>query len=67
MFGSSHIHSVLISVEYRICHQTLDFYFLFATWMGQIQSKLIYILVTYGQASLLQDCNFILIKFAQVE
>ena len=48
MSGSSHIRSVVIGVEY----QTLDVYLLFATWMGQIQSELIYIFVTYGLASL---------------
>ena len=32
--------------------QTLDVYLLFAIWMGQIQSKLIYMFVTYGLASL---------------
>jgi hypothetical protein len=30
----------------------LDVYLLFAIWMGPIQSKLIYIVVTYGLASL---------------
>jgi hypothetical protein len=30
----------------------LDVYLLFAIWMGQIQSKLIYIFVTYRLASL---------------
>jgi hypothetical protein len=45
--GSSHIQSVLIGVKYRNCHQILDVYLLFAIWMGQIQSKLIYIFVTY--------------------
>jgi hypothetical protein len=52
MRGSSHIRSVLIGVEYRNCHQTLDVYLLFAIWMGQIQSKLIYIFATYELASL---------------
>ena len=41
MSGSSHIRRVLIGVEYRNCHLTLDVYLLFAIWMGQIQSKLI--------------------------
>ena len=45
MFGSSHIQSVLIGVEYRNCHRTLDVYLLSTSWMGQIQSKLIYILL----------------------
>jgi hypothetical protein len=45
---SSHIGSVLFGVEYR----TLDVYLPFAIWMGQIQSNLIYIFVTYGLASL---------------
>ena len=52
MSGSSHIRFVLIGVEYRNCCRTLDVYLLFAIWMGQIQSKLIYIFVTYGLASL---------------
>ena len=50
--GSCHIRSVLIAIEYQNCRQTLDVYLLFAIWMGQIQSKLIYIFVTYGLASL---------------
>ena len=37
---------VLIGVEYQNCCQTLDVYLLFAIWMGQIQSQLIYIFVT---------------------
>ena len=45
MSGSPHIQIVLIGVEYRNCRQTLDVYVIFAIWMGQIQSKLIYILV----------------------
>ena len=48
MSGSSHTQSVLIGVEYRNCRPTLDVYLLFAIWMGQIQSKLIYVFVTYG-------------------
>ena len=52
MSGSSHIWSVLICVEYRNCCRTLDVYLFFAIWMGQIQSKLIYIFVTYGLTSL---------------
>ena len=50
--GSSYIRGVLIVVEYRNCRRTLDIYLPFAIWMGQIQSKLIYIFVTYGLASL---------------
>ena len=50
--GSSHIQIVLIGVEYRNWCRTLDVYLLFAIWMGQIQSKLIYIFVTYGLACL---------------
>ena len=49
--GSSHIGSVRIGVEYQNYYRTLDVYLLFAIWM-QIQSKLIYIFVTYGLASL---------------
>ena len=52
MSGSSHNQSVLICVEYRNYCQTLDVYLLFAIWLGQVQSKLIYIFVTYGLASL---------------
>ena len=53
MSGSSHIQSVLIGVLYRNCCRTLDVYLLLAIWqMGQIQSKLIYMFVTYKQASL---------------
>ena len=52
MRGSCDIRNVLIGVEYRNCRQTLDFYLLFANWMEPIQSKLIYIFVTYGLASL---------------
>ena len=48
MCGSSHSRNVVIGVEYR----TLDVYLLFAICMGQIQSELIYIFVTYGLASL---------------
>ena len=53
MSGSSHIQSVILGVEYRNCRRTLDIYLPFAIWMGQIQSKLIYIFVTYALASLL--------------
>jgi hypothetical protein len=52
MSGSSHIPSVLIGVKYRNCRRSLDVYLLFAIWMWQIQSKLIYIFVTYELASL---------------
>ena len=52
MSGSSHIQSVLIGVEYRNCRRTLDIYLFVAIWMGQIQSKLICIFVTYGLTSL---------------
>ena len=51
MCGSCHIRNVLIGVEYRNCRRTLDVYLLFAIWMGPIQSKLIYIFVTYGLAT----------------
>ena len=43
MCGSCHIQNVLIGIEHRNCCQTLDFCLLFAIWMGQIQSKVIYI------------------------
>ena len=52
MSGSSHIQSVQIGIKYRNCRQTFVVYLLFAIWMAQIQSKLIYIFVTYGLASL---------------
>ena len=45
MSNSSNIQS---GIEYQNCRQTLDAYLLFAIWMGQIQSKLIYIFVPYG-------------------
>ena len=48
MSGLSYIQSVLIGVEYPNCCRTLDIYLLFAIWMGQIQSKLIYMFGTYG-------------------
>ena len=48
MFGSSHIRSVLIVVEYRNCRQILDVYLHFAIWIEQIQSKLFNGLVTNG-------------------
>ena len=51
MSGSSLIRSVLIWVEYQNCSQTLDVNLLFAIWIGQIQSKLIYTFVTYGLAN----------------
>ena len=50
MSGSSHIESVLISVEYRNYCQTLDAYLRFAIWRGQIQSELLKICVTYELA-----------------
>ena len=49
---SSYIRGVLIGVEDRNCRQTLDIYLPFAIWMGQIQSKLIYVFLTYQLASL---------------
>ena len=50
--SSSHIQSVAIGVKYRNCCRTLDVYLLFAIWMRQIQSKLIYIFVNYELTSL---------------
>ena len=35
--GSSHIGSVLIGVDYRNSHQTLDVYLHFAILLGQIE------------------------------
>ena len=52
MSDSSHIPNVLICVKYQNCCGTLDVYLPFAIWMGQIQSKLIYIFVTNELASL---------------
>ena len=46
------IQRALIGVKYRNYCCTLDVYLLFAIWMGQIQLKLIYMLITYGLASL---------------
>ena len=43
---------VLIGVEYQNCCRTFNVYLLFAIWMGQTQSKLIYMVVIYGLASL---------------
>ena len=37
--------------EYRYCRKTLDVYLIFAIWIGQSQSKLIYIFETYGLAT----------------
>ena len=51
MSGSSYI-PILIGAEYQNGCKTLDFYLLFAIWMGQNQSKVIFIFVTYGLASL---------------
>ena len=45
MCGSCHILNVLISVEYWKSCWTLDVCLLSATWMGPIQSRLIYIFV----------------------
>ena len=66
MSGSSHIQIVLIGVKYRNCCRILDL--LFVIWMGEIQSKLIYIFVTYRLAKCrLQVCNLVFNKFAQAE
>ena len=51
MSGSSHIQSVPIGVEYRNCCRTLEVYLLFAILLGQIKSKLNYLLVNYKQDS----------------
>ena len=48
MWGSSHIQSVLIGVEYQNCRGTLVVYLCFALWIGQIQSTLLNGLVTNG-------------------
>ena len=62
MYSSSHICSVAIGVDYRNCWQSLGIFLLFAILLGQIQSKLIYIFVTYGLASYeLQVCDLLLI------
>ena len=42
MGGPSHIQSILISVEYWNCQQTLDVYLLVSILIGQSQSKRIY-------------------------
>ena len=41
MRGSSHIQSVLITVEYRNCLRTFNVYLRFAIWIRRIQSKLL--------------------------
>jgi hypothetical protein len=51
MFGSTHIQSILIGVEYQNCRGTLDDYLLFAILLGQIKSKLNYGLVTFNLTS----------------
>ena len=53
----SGVDSYVRFISYSKCSnrnfcRILDVYSLFAIWMGQIQSKLIYIFVTYGLASL---------------
>ena len=59
MSGTS--RGVLIAVEYRNCRRILDVYLLFIIWMWQIQSKLIYIFVTYMDWPVckLQVCNLV--------
>ena len=42
---------VLIGVEYRNCHQTLDVNLLYGILLGHIKSKLNFRLVTYKLAS----------------
>jgi len=49
--GSSHF-CISNGIEYWNYCESLVVYLLFAVWMGQIQSKLIYIIVTFGQGSL---------------
>ena len=44
-------YEVDIGVEYRNCHRNFDVYLLVAIWIGQIQSKPIYKLVTYIPSS----------------
>ena len=39
MSGSSHIGSVLISVEYQNCQQTFDVYLRFAIWIGKLNQN----------------------------
>ena len=61
-----YIPNVLTGAKYWNCCQTLDVYWLFAIWMGQIQSKLIYIFVTYERdtklVSTLDNFDFSLFK-----
>ena len=52
MCGSCHIGNVLIGVEYRKLSSNFECLFTFCFLMGQIQSKLIYIFLTCGLASL---------------
>ena len=51
MRGLSHVQIVLIGVEYQNCCPTVDVYLRFATWIGQIQSKLLHELVTSKSTS----------------
>ena len=62
--SSCHIQNFLIGIEYRNCRRTLDVYSLFAIWMGQIQSKLIYI---DWPVCKLHVCNLVFNKFAQAK
>ena len=51
-FGHLVLGDLVLNIKTENCCQTLDVFFLFAIWIWQIQSKLIYIFVTYGMASL---------------
>ena len=65
MSGSSHIQSVLIGVEYRNCHGTLNVYLLFTILITYIKSNESCNLQT-GQSIFhkLQICKSVLIEFA---
>ena len=64
MCDSCHNPNVLIGLKYNII---LDIYLLFAIWMGQMQSKLIYILLMDLPVCNLQVFYLVFGKFAQAE
>ena len=64
---SSHIQSVLIGIKYRDCRQTLDAYLLFAIWMWQIQSKLIFVTIYRLASFSVTILYFSFNRFAQTE
>ena len=65
MSGSYHIRSVLISVEYRNCCQTLDVYVFTFRYLDGANS--IKIDLHNWAVGKLQVCNLVLIQFDHVE